>query len=129
MTGKKTWRVNDHGYVAIWMPNYAGSRKNGYILEHRYVMEKHLGRLLRPKEVVHHLNEIKTDNRIENLELTDISAHVKEHDFLRINKSRPHLYSGKKCKFRNCSSIGGHRSKLCRKHYQTMFWRKKYGKK
>lgn len=68
--GGKTKR---DGYVYVRLspddPYYSMANKSGYIREHRLVMARHLGRLLKPNEVVHHKNEIRDDNRCENLEL------------------------------------------------------------
>ena len=49
------------------------------MLEHRYVIKMALGRSLRSDEVVHHKNEDRKDNRVENLELTDSSTHAVHH--------------------------------------------------
>lgn len=69
-------------YVGENNPNWNGGRylaPNGYIrllskdercnfrYEHRVVMENHIGRRLKKREQIHHINGIKHDNRIENL--------------------------------------------------------------
>ena len=64
------WRggkyVSKHGYVVL-QPRVGVRQKQ--IMEHRQVMEQHLGRQLLPKETVHHRDGCRSNNKLENLEL------------------------------------------------------------
>ena len=77
--------LNEEGYVLVPGDKHKNAHKNGYILEHRLVMEKCIGRYLTRKEVVHHINGIKDDNRIENLMLFKSSA---EHTIYESNQRK-----------------------------------------
>jgi hypothetical protein len=77
---------NEKGYVAIYVGEGNHPHENkGMVLVHRLVMEAHLGRWLEPREVVHHINEIKTDNRLDNLFLCSPEEHVAIHNRGRVN--------------------------------------------
>lgn len=71
------------GYVLLYEPEHPMAMRTGYLLEHRKVAAEYAGRMLHPWEVVHHINEVKDDNRPENLAILT----KPEHD--RIPKPAP----------------------------------------
>ena len=73
----KTIRKGDYLYAKI--TNHPNATKNGYVLEHRYVVECALGRYLLEGEVVHHINGDKHDNRLDNLKVMSRRDHTLLH--------------------------------------------------
>lgn len=71
----KGFVITTKGYVLTLLPTHPHSGKNGYVMEHRLVMEAFLSRFLTANEVVHHKNGKKDDNRLENLELLEKCKH------------------------------------------------------
>lgn len=66
------------------MTKYKAIKVNGKKYdEHRYIMEKYLGRKLNRNEVVHHKDGNKLNNDINNLELMSLSEHSKRHQIGR----------------------------------------------
>ena len=52
--GRKPKYTHIGGYILIYKPKHPFATQNGYVFEHRLVMEKHLGRYRTPEEIVHH---------------------------------------------------------------------------
>jgi len=79
-------RKHTEGYIEIKVKDHPYANSNGYVMEHRYIMEQHIGRYLKREESIHHINGNKTDNRIENLELfSNNSEHTHKYHMRGIN--------------------------------------------
>ena len=70
-------------YVAVKAPGHPYADGQNYVLEHRLVVEKVIGRYLRPFEKVHHKNGIKDDNRPENLQVVTPLEHLSVEEYCK----------------------------------------------
>lgn len=147
MNGRKKEKCNNwkggrtmhKGYVYIFKPEHRFAGKNGYVPEHRLVWEKYNNASLLPWSDVHHLNEIRSDNRIENLQAMMDYQHSALHaakemsDRIcsRCKRSHEGLVKHFKrinwCKWRDawlCNTCDGHaRNTSNRKCYSCLLYR------
>lgn len=84
--------ISKGDYLYALVPEHPKATKNGYVLMHRIIMENHLKRILNENEIVHHIDENKKNNSIENLQILSNKEHGKHH-----SKSRSRIYVKLKC--------------------------------
>jgi hypothetical protein len=131
MTGNKNpnWkggrRKHQRGYIEVKNKNHPFANNQGYVLEHRLVWEQHNNAMLLQWAAVHHKNEVKTDNRIENLEAMMKSSHMSLHFTKDL--------SDRICSNCGSSECGLHRGRpnwqhnsngelICKKCYRHEYW-------
>jgi len=87
-------RVTSDGYIAINRWELTEKERNlfapminkdGYILEHRFIVAKYLGRNLTSREIVHHKNKIRNDNKLINLQLMDKDYHSNQAGEIKVD--------------------------------------------
>lgn len=71
-------RVTQDGYVHVYEPDHPLAMATGYVIEHRKVVYD-AGIEVPDRHHVHHLNGVKDDNRLENLEVIRIRDHTRRH--------------------------------------------------
>lgn len=111
----KTGKIkHSQGYYSIYKPEHPYAR-NKRVFEHRLIMEKHIGRFLKPNESVHHKNGIKTDNRIENLILFHSESKHQEYHGKKRRLNNPF------CKINYCNQKYFAKG-YCQKHYSKQYY-------
>lgn len=86
--------ISNYGYILVYNPeNSRGS--DLYVLEHRLVMEKKLGRKLTESEVVHHIDGDKLNNDPDNLSVMSLSEHSSHHVKLQLPNMKRNADTGR----------------------------------
>lgn len=75
----KGFITTQFGYIKLRVLSHPFADSKGYVAEHRLVVEDYLGRFLDPFEVVHHIDGIKTNNSLDNLDICSLEAHTSWH--------------------------------------------------
>ncbi len=111
-TIQKIISKGDYNYALV--PDHPNATKNGYVLEHRVVVENDLDRLLSDDEIVHHKDGNRKNNTRGNLEVMFLADHSRFHGLLQGTKMVD-------CKCPSCGT-------LFTREYRQTFLSKKKGK-
>lgn len=113
-------RKDFFGYIQVFKPEHILSMKNGYVREHRMIAYDN-GILKDLKNEVHHINGIRSDNRINNLQVLTKEKHtsITHKGVKKTNKNHP------KCLF--CEKNTRSKYQLCSYHYRSQWARLKNG--
>lgn len=98
LEGRKVY-VTRKGYRMVLLPEHPRAH-HGTLFLHRVLVENAIGRVLDYGEIVHHKNEDKADNRLDNLEITTHPEHARHHAM-----QRPRL--GETLVSLTCETCGG----------------------
>ena len=85
---RKLWSLDnfDDGYVdnrgrfRVWVPDHPRAYKGGYFLRSIVAYEAYHGVVVLPNSDIHHKNENRLDDSIENLELMTHGEHTTHHN-------------------------------------------------
>ncbi|SER87780.1 HNH endonuclease signature motif containing protein [Psychrobacillus sp. OK032] len=107
--GGRTMQSDGYSYIhkELIDPKYFEMvEKSNYILLHRYIMAKHIGRCLSKKEIVHHIDGDNTNNSIDNLEITTRAEHMRVHHPELIVQANKIYRENKEVELRVISELG-----------------------
>lgn len=96
-------KLHNHLYTEVFSPNHPYRNKKGYVAKHRLIVEKIIGRFLKPTEVVHHVNENTFDNWPCNLVACE-------------NNGYHTLLHQRKIALRECGNATWRKCKFCKTH-------------
>lgn len=84
-----------NGYIWILKPDHLKADNRGYVKRANLVVEESLKRFLTKQEIVHHINEITNDDRLENLYIFPSRAKHFQFHCSKMKRNKLGQYEGK----------------------------------